>query len=356
MKTFKTLRLPLFFLLLLGLDCLGERAHAQTPVGTVSNIPAPDANAYSTSLRYDSSGDLYAWDGLSVWEQSGGTGSFSNIGSVAAGNSADAGPISLSQSGQNLLLSNGAGGSLGGPYNGVFWSMSAAGGMATRVTGSGAPFAGDALALPAASTIPQSNTKYIVYQGNSSFNGSSLSIFDAVSGVNVPIVNNGPGATAAIAINPRNDSLYVDTGYGSDAGEIFSFSLNQIDTAFNTATPINFTSGALFNPLGTGSQSGAGLFFDSNGYLFAGGDGITVFRPDGSISYDQPASAADNYYDSLAYDPANNEVLKVPYVFAGPSTGTLYNATDFETVPEPSTLMLLGAGVVIGLVARRLRT
>ena len=36
-----------------------------------SNIPAPDANAYSTSLRYDSSGNLYAWDGVSVWEQSG---------------------------------------------------------------------------------------------------------------------------------------------------------------------------------------------------------------------------------------------------------------------------------------------
>ena len=50
--------------------------HAQSPVATVSNIPVPDANAYSTSLRYDSSGNLYAWDGLSVWEQSGGTGSF----------------------------------------------------------------------------------------------------------------------------------------------------------------------------------------------------------------------------------------------------------------------------------------
>ena len=62
--------------------------------------PRLTANAYSTSLRYDSSGNLYAWDGLSVWEQSGGTGGFNNIGSVTAGNPADAGPISFSQDGK----------------------------------------------------------------------------------------------------------------------------------------------------------------------------------------------------------------------------------------------------------------
>ena len=70
------------------------------------------------------------------------------------------------------------------------------------------------------------------------------------------------------------------------------------------------------------------MFFDSNGYLFSGGDGITVFRPDGTICYDQASGAADGYYASLTYNPANNEVLKVPY---GSSTGTLYNAAEFES-------------------------
>ena len=81
---------------------LGGTARAQSPVGTVANIPPPDdnANAFSTSLRYDSNGNLYAWDGLSVWEQSGGTGNFNSIGSVTPGNQADAGPISFSQDGQ----------------------------------------------------------------------------------------------------------------------------------------------------------------------------------------------------------------------------------------------------------------
>ena len=286
------------------------------------------ANAFSTSLRYDSSGNLYAWDGLSVWEQSGGTGAFNNIGAVAAGNSADAGPISFSQDGQSLLLSNGAGGYLGGGCNGVFWTMPASGGTAAQVTGSGVPYTGDAVALPAASTIPGSSTKYIVNAGTSDYTSSSLSIFDASTGSNQVVIDNGPGATTSIAINPKNNSLYVGVGYGPDAGNIYSFTLSQIDSAYNSATPIDFLSGGtLFNPTATGSQSGAGMFFDNNGYLFSGGDGITVFRPDGTISYDQPAGAADGYYDTLTYDPANNEVLKVPY---GSSTGTLYNAADFE--------------------------
>ena len=147
---------------------LGTNARGQTPVGTITGIPPPDFHAASTTLRYDSSGDLYAWDGLSVWKQTGGTGSFSNIGSVAAGNSADAGPISFSQDGNTLLLSNGAGGTLGGSFNGKFFTMPATGGTDMQVSGS-VPYAYDALALPAASTLPGSSTKYVVYQGSSSY-------------------------------------------------------------------------------------------------------------------------------------------------------------------------------------------
>ena len=90
------------------------------------------------------------------------------------------------------------------------------------------------------------------------------------------------------------------------------------------------------------------MFFDSNGYLFSGGDGITVFRPDGTISYNN-----SNLTGTLTYDPADNEVLVPPPY--GSSTGTVYNATAFETVPEPSTLALLAAGTVAGLAAWRRR-
>ena len=306
---------------------IGGAASAQTPVGTVSNIPAPNstASAFSTSLRFDSSGNLYAWDGLTVWKLTGGTGTFSSIGTVTAGNQADAGPICFSQDGQTLLLSNGAGG-YNFTGNGMFRTMPITGGSAIQVTGSGVPYAYDALALPAASNIPGSSTKYLVNAGESTYTTSSLSVFDASTGSSRVVIDNGPGATTSIAINPQNHALYVGVGYGADQGKIYSFSSSQIDAAY-AGTTISFSSGTLFNSAATGSQNGAGMFFDDNGYLFSGGDGITVFRPNGTICYDQSAGSADGYYESLTYDPATNEVLKVPY---GSSTGTLYNAADFE--------------------------
>ncbi len=302
---------------------------AQPPVGTVS-IPVPDnsASAFQTALRYDLGGDLYAWDGLTVWEQTGGSGSFQSIGSVAAGNQADAGPISFSQDGHTLLLSDGAGGFPPGAYNGVFWTMPVSGGTAVQVSGS-VPYAYDALALPAASTIPASSTKYVVYQGNGSYSGGSVSILDSASGANQPVINNGPGATTSIAINPTNGNVYLGVfSLATYSVNIYSFTLGQIDNAYRTQSPLDFLSaGTLFNPGGTGSQSGGGMFFDNNGYLFSGGDGITVFNSSGAVVYDQPAGSADGYYDSLVFDPLTNGVLKVP---SSSSTAVLYNAGDFE--------------------------
>ena len=258
---------------------------ALSPVGILSDIPAPavTANAFSTSLRYDSNGNLYAWDGLSVWKQTVGTGTFNNIGSVTAGNQADAGPISFSQDGQSLLLSNGAGG------NCLFRQRrlldhAGVGRNGPQITGSGVPYAYDALALPAASTIPGSDTKYIVNAGTSDYTGSSVSIFDASTGTNKVVIDNSPGATTSIAINPKNDSVYVGVGYGADAGNIYNFSLSLIDSAYTSGTPIDFLSaGTLFNPTATGCQSGAGMFFDNNGYLFSGGEwdyGLSARRHD----------------------------------------------------------------------------
>ena len=140
----------------------------------------------------------------------------------------------FSQDGTNLLLSNGAGGCLGYSGNGIFWTMPASGGTAAQVTGSGVPYTGDALALPAATTIPGSGTKYIVYAGNSSYSGSSRCRFSTPPpGRTQVVIDNSPGATTSIAINPKNNSVYVGVGYGPDAGNIYSFTLSQIDSAYN---------------------------------------------------------------------------------------------------------------------------
>ena len=140
---------------------------------------------------------------------------------------------------------------LAGAYNGLFWTMPVSGGAAAQVPGSGVPYTGDAVALPAASTIPGSATKYLVYAGNSSFNGSSLSVFDASTGTSQLVIANGPSATTEIAINSQDQSFYVGVGYVPDIGNIYSFSLSQIDSAYNSGAPLDFLSaGTLFNPKG----------------------------------------------------------------------------------------------------------
>ena len=198
--------------------------------------------------------------------------------------------------------------------------------------------------MSASSTIPGSSTKYLVYQA-SAFTGHpvpiSISVFDAAAGTNQVVINGETGASASIAINPQNSRLYVGVGYGSDAGNIYSFSLSQIDAAYQSGNPLDFHSaGVLFNPLGTGDQIGAGMFFDKNGYLFAGGYGITVFRPNGTICYNQPADGPFGYA-SLTYDAATNTVLKVPSLAFGPYTSILYSAADFESA-SPGTFTSSG--------------
>ena len=250
---------------------------------------ARDANAFSTSLRYDSSGNLYAWDGLNVWKQSGGTGVFNNIGSVTAGNSADAGPISFSQDGQSLLLSNGSGGYTFRRQRHLL-DHAGVGRIGHAVAGSGVPYAYDALALPAASTIPGSGTKYIVNAGTSDYIEQFVVDFRCRDRDGQGGHRQRPRSHDFDRHQSEKQQPLRGRRLRADAGNIYSFSLSQIDSAYNSGTPIDFLAGGtLFNPTGTGSQSGAGMFFDNDGYLFSGGDGITVFRPDGTICYDQPS-------------------------------------------------------------------
>ncbi len=119
-----------------------------------------------------------------------------------------------------------------------------------------------------------------------------------------------------------------------------------------TNTPLDFTKdGVLFNPTASGNQSGAGLFFDADGYLFSGGnEGITCFKPDGTVS----TVLDTGQYTSLVYNPMNDQILAIPY--SPGTTGMVFNARDFESVPEPSTVALILSGWAALLWWRRVRT
>ena len=316
-----------------GLLCVcPAMATSPMPV-TTFDLPAPDGNAFFTSFRYDNSSTLYAWNGLNIFKQAGDN-SFASIGQVPSPNSSDTGPINFSQDGSQIIVGNGAGGNLGGSYAGEIFQLPKTGGNSGAAIAT-LPFSVDIVPVPASPSFTGSASKYFVDQGADAFgSSSSISIFDTNGLTNNTVISNIPGGSASIAINPANNELYAEVGFGTDAGQIRSFSLSALETE---TTPVDFGTGSLFDSVDTGPQSGAGLFFDSNGYLFSGGDGgITVFSPDGLIVYEQDPSGIS--YNALAYDPATNQVLEGP---EEGNTAVLYNATDFESVPEPASLGLI---------------
>ena len=360
-------RISLAAALLFAIDAIAW-AGDPVAVATLISLPAPNHNAFNTSFRYDSYGILFAWDGYQVWRQNGvNADAFTSIGTVVAGNSeplswpgstggpynsADAGPINFSGDGRRILLGNGSGGY--GPWGGKggtgpyefehtdrIWSMPISGGAVSLPSGTppvgNIAYHNDFLPLPVASTITGKNAMYFVNQGNATYSGSSVSVFDQATGRNVTVINNGPGATTSLAFNPTNGRLYAGVGYGPDRGKIYSFGLDQLDQALKTNTPLDFvTNGTLFNPTAWNNQSGAGMFFDADGYLFSGGDGeilpvdnggITCFKPDGTVSRVLKLGP----YTSAVYNPLNDQVLALPYS-APFTTGMVFNARDFEPV------------------------
>jgi hypothetical protein len=328
-------------------------AQVPTPVGSIPLL-AGSANSYGTSsYRYDRNGTLYAWDGQSVYTLNSGT--YTAIGSVPAGNSADPGPINFSADGQQILVGNGGGGFTGGSYNGEIFALPVAGGTAAAPVGNVATNY-DFVPVPSGSSIAgTSSTKYFVDGSTPPTSGpasgtSFVSVFDSSNGTSVTAINI-PGASASMAVDPQNQRLYVEDGYdssnGSDfTGEIRSFALSDIASAISTGTVLSFSAGQPFNT-DPGIQSGAGLFFDKHGLLLSAGSnadfsdgGVVAFNIDGTIA----KQTSFGGFTSIFYNPALNQVVD--------ENGNVYDAVAFE--PEPANLALFACGG-LALLRRRSR-
>ena len=302
-------------------------------------LPPPSANAFSVSHAFGpADGLLYVWDGAQVLRQSAPlSNSFTSIGNVGSG-SADAGPLEFSRNGSELLIGNGAGGLLGGGNSGQIFTIPTAGGNSNTAVGN-VPFHDRFLAAP----LGASNNKFFIDQGNASFSASSVSVFDNTDGSNVPVIANIPGASTAMAIDALGQ-FYVGVGFGPQAGQLRSFALADLESAYNTSTPLEWTAGNLFNS--TNNNSGAGMFFDARGYLFVGGPlGIAVFDSAGNSNFYDNGD-----YTSIAYDSVNDRVFVTGF---GDQQG-LYPASLFQ-VPEPSTVLLAGLGLLTFAPAARRR-
>jgi hypothetical protein len=303
-------------------------------------LPAPAGNAFSVSAAFaPGDGLLHVWDGASILKQDAYlSSSFAPIGGVGSG-SADAGPLAFSRDGNQLLVGNGAGGALGGAHAGLIFAVPAAGGD-SNVPAANVPFHLTFLAAP----LGAASDKYFINQGNASFTASSVSVLDSSDGSNVSVIANIPGASTSMATSALG-RLFVGVGFGPQRGQLRSFALADVEAAYNSATPLDWTSGELFNA--ADNNSGAGLFFDARGYLFAGGpDGMTVFG-DGQI-----AVYENSGFTSIDYDPVHDLVLVTGF---GEHQG-LYPASMF-LIPEPHTLLLAACGAwgLIPVWRRRLR-
>jgi hypothetical protein len=337
-----------------GLSLISSAFGAVTPVvvGSVTLPPPANDQTYSTSFNYDSAGALYAWDGQNVDKIGSDGKTLTLIGHAPAGNQADAGPISFSQDGTQILIGNGSGGENdGNAYGGLIFQLPKSGVNAAATQVGNVPYHFDFVPVPLAAGLSGSASTYFVDQGNATFDGSSVTLFNSSNGADLPLISNIPGASASLAFNPLTNRLYAEIGFGTDQGEIRSFSLSALDAVATGGPAINFSTGTLFSNAST-PQSGAGLFFDHDGYLFAGGDGgITVYNSYGTVSYEQTGVG----YAVIAYNSALDQVLEGPDEDLGASDpATLYVASSFESaVPEPASLGLLTLAGAMALGRRR---
>lgn len=325
-------------LALLGISPAIADVLPPAPVSITLPLPAPNAFEVATAFG-PSDGLLYAWTGNSVLKQNAiDSNSFTSLGGVGSG-SADAGPIAFSRDASTLLVGNGSGGMLGGANAGQLFTLPAAGG--SGASAGNVPFHFTLLASP----MGVSNTQYFLNQGEISFTSSSVSLFDSATASNVPVIASIPGASSSMAID--GGRLMVGIGFGPDRGDLRSFALADLETAANSATPVDWSTGTLFN--GLDNNSGAGMFFDARGFLFVGGpNGLTVFDTGGaSMFYDNGG------FSSIVYDPFGDRFLLSGF---GLEQG-IYPASMFFHVPEPSSVALaLMAGVsLLGCIGRNRR-
>ena len=311
---------------------------ATLPAPSVSiSLPDPSAKSYTVTAAFGpGDGLLYVWNGAQVLRQNAiDSSSFASIGNVGSG-SADAGPIAFSRDGSRLLLGNGAGGFDEGANAGLIFGIPTSGGSSAAAIAD-VDFHNTFLAAP----LGASNDKFFINSGNVTFTASSVSVLDQLTGTNVPVIENIPGASTSMAVG--GGRLYVGVGFGPSRGELRSFAISALDTAYTNAAPIDWGSGQVFNSLD--NNSGAGMFFDARGFLFVGGpEGVTVFDTQGH------GRLFDNQgFTSVDYDPFQDRFLVTGY---GTEQG-IYPAASF-LVPEPTAglLAVLLALCVAPLVRR----
>ncbi len=350
--------LPAMLLLVAPRSASAQITPTPNALATISNLPLPAANTTGfapSSMRFGPNGQLYAWDGTTIWEQAGSynAGSFNAIGSITAPPSttspfdADPGPINFSSDGQSIIVSEGAGGfdsTLPAvDSNGLLFAIPVVGGTTISPAGT-VPNTFDLIPVPPKSPTTGSTTtvspqKYFVDIGTPGIN-SEVDLFNSSTGADMPIITGIPGASTSLAVigtNSTNYTLYVGVGYGDQQGQIEAFNVHALFQALKSGTPLSWSGGTIVNPA-DGNNSGLGIFVDPRGYIFAGGpNGVEVIVGSGNapFNYSIPYTADGGgllSYVSVSYNSITNQFTTEGYdstsSFPIPQTN-IYSASQF---------------------------
>ena len=297
-------------------------------------------------MRFGPNGQLYAWDGTTIWEQTGSynTGSFNAIGSITAPPStaspfdSDPGPINFSADGRSIVVSEGAGGSDSTlpavDSNGLLFMLPITGGTTIAPVGT-IPNTFDLVPVPPKSAT----TGYFVDIGTPGLN-SEVDLFNSSTGADVPILTGIPRASTSLAVtgtNSSNYTLYVGVGFGDQQGQIEAFNVQALFQGLKSGTPLSWNSGTIVNPA-DGNNSGSGIFVDPRGYIFAGGPNgleVVVGSSTAPFNYSIPYTADGGgllSYVSVSYNAITNQFTTEGYDMTGsfpvPETN-VYSASQF---------------------------
>ncbi|HEX3997379.1 MAG TPA: PEP-CTERM sorting domain-containing protein [Pirellulales bacterium] len=294
------------------------------------NIPPSAANStgYSpSSIRFGPNGQLYIWDGTSIYEQTAGLSSNApvTIGGITSGSGpspfgSDPGPINFSPNGQYIVVSEGAGG-YDQSSNGLLFAIPIAGGTTVTPIGSDSETF-DMIPLPASCKSTSSTGSFLLDVGTNY--GSEVDLFNAATGAVTPIVAAVPGASTSITISGTNWSNYtldVGVGYGGQSGDINSFSISGLFQSLKSGAAQQWSTGTVVDGQSDSNNSGAGMFVDPRGYLFTGGpSGIEVIGPSGgpvvySIPYDTQGDLMGS--PSVTYNSITNQFAVQGYDYSG---------------------------------------
>ena len=294
-------------------------AHVAPATAQTITLPAFDAGSFHTAFTFLGDGRVAAYTGDHVFVQDAvGTGSFSSIGSLPAEfqGASDPAFILVAPNGLFFVLGAGAGGvKFPDPrFNGNIYVLSITGGEAHLVT-----------RIPLSSTATfRGSSELFVNQGLDFLSASPSSQvvrLDLATGTVQTVVAEIPGESGGVAFD-RAGNLYTGIGFlPGRTGEIRRFAGHDVDSALETATPLDFAAGDFVAQ----SLAASPLLFDRRGDLVVGGGDSTPGGQDGFIAVIDPHSGA--VLSRIDPEPASGGQ---PFFFlAIDQRGCLLAANDF---------------------------